>query len=423
MRRVVPSLTMCLLLVAIAFSSAEAEQGVKADLTLNPILPVFVGPVPISPPAVRFDEHATVHLAWLEKTGPVGAVKSVRIGQESKAVAIPVQVNPEALPPDAFHQAPGLATGKNDHVFVSWSTTNRSPGSLFASDLRVARSQDGGQTFHPPVQVNDDGLPISHTFEDMVAGNGSDLYVAWLDGRGKDQSGAAVLFGCSNNQGQTMGKNLTVDGMACPCCRPMVAVAPNGHLWVAWRKTFAGNVRDIVLAKSEDRGQTFSSPLLVHKDNWVFSACPHRGPSIGFDRFGRIYVGWYTEGTDEQPRLLVATSDDQGRTFSSPLSLHTSTTSLPDQMRMAVHPDGAVVAVWEEITGVRKRAVMRVSMDRGQHFGPLQVLSTGAKAEYPTVAIHDNGAVALSWTEHAFPMNRILLQRGMLTLTALTGQP
>lgn len=423
MRRVNSLLMICFLLLVVALTPAKAEREAEAGLTLGSILPVFVGPVPISPPAVRFDERASVHLAWLEKAGSVGAVKSVRIDKESKGVVTPVQVNPEALPPDAFHQAPGLATDADHHVFVSWSTANLTPGSLFASDLRVARSQDGGQTFEAPVQVNDDGLPISHTFEDMVAGNGSDLYVAWLDGRGKDQSGAALLFGCSKNQGQTMGKNLTVDGMACPCCRPMVAVAPNGHLWVAWRKTFAGNVRDIVLAKSEDRGQTFSSPLLVHKDNWIFSACPHRGPSVGFDRFGRIYVGWYTEGTDEQPRLLVATSDDQGRKFSSPLSLHTSTTSLPDQLRMAVHPDGAVVAVWEEITGVRKRAVMRVSMDRGQHFGPLQILSSGAKAEHPTVAIHDNGTVAVSWTEHTFPMNRILLQQGMLERAAMTGQP
>jgi hypothetical protein len=76
-----------------------------------------------------------VHLAWLEKTGPVGAVKSIRIEKESKAVATPVQVNPEAFPPDAFHQAPGLATGTGNHVFVSWSTANQAPGSLFASRI------------------------------------------------------------------------------------------------------------------------------------------------------------------------------------------------------------------------------------------------------------------------------------------------
>lgn len=57
---------------------------------------------------------------------------------------------------------------------------------------------------------------------------------------------------------------------------------------------------------------------------------------------------------------------------------------------------------------------MRVSMDRGQHFGPLQILSSGAKAEHPTVAIHESGSVAISWTEQAWPNNRIVLQQGRL---------
>ena len=80
----------CFLLLAAAFSSAEAEQETNAGLALDSILPVFAGPVPISPPAVRFDERGSVHLAWLEKSGSVGAVKSVRIGKDNKAVATPV---------------------------------------------------------------------------------------------------------------------------------------------------------------------------------------------------------------------------------------------------------------------------------------------------------------------------------------------
>lgn len=423
MRRVVSLLMVCFLLSAVALSPAETERQTEAGLTLGSIQPVFVGPVPISPPAVRFDERASVHLAWFEMAGSVGTVKTVRIGEGTTFPVRSVQVNPDTLSPDAIHQPPGLATAGENRVFVTWSTPNRTPGTMFASDLRLATSQDGGQTFEAPVQVNDDGQAIFHSFEDVLGGKGNDLYIAWLDPRGKDKSGAAAIFGCSRDQGRTIEKNLTIDPMACPCCRPMLAVAPNGDLWVAWRKTFDRNVRDVVVARSTDRGRTFSTPMRVHQDNWVFSACPHRGPSVGFDRHGRLYVGWYTEGTDEQPRLLVATSDDQGKTFSAPVSLHTSTTSLPDHLRIAVHPNGAVVAVWEEITGVRKRAVMRVSMDRGQHFGPLQPLSTGAKAEHPTVAIHASGAVAVSWTEHAFPMNRIVVQQGRLTLTAVTEQP
>lgn len=301
-------------------------------------------------------------------------------------------------------------------VALSWSTPNRTPGAMFASDLRVAASGDGGHTFTAPVQVNDDGSPISHTFEDLLRGPENDLYVMWLDGRGKDRSGAAVQFACSRDGGATFGPNMTVDGMACPCCRPMLAAAPDGSLWAVWRKTFDGNVRDIVVAQSVDRGQTFGSPHLVRKDHWVFSACPHRGPSLGFDRQGRLYVGWYTEGTDEQARIYLATSDDRAGTFTEPVSLHTSTNSLPDNLRLAVHPDGIVAAVWEEVTGVRKRVVLRLSTDRGKTFGPVIPLSAGAKAEHPTVAIDPSGRVALAWTEHAFPTNKIVVQEGRVDL-------
>ena len=173
-------------------------------------------------------------------------------------------------------------------------------------------------------------------------------------------------------------------------------------------------MRDIVVAHSSDQGRTFSSPTVVSRDEWVFDACPHRGPSIAFDGRGRLYIGWYTEGRDEQPRLLSATSDDQGTTFSTPVPLHAAATSLPDNLQMAAHPDGQVVAVWEEVTGVRKRVVMRMSIDRGHTFGPVLTLSSGSKAEHPTVAIHRSGKVAMGWTEHAFPHNKIMVQQGQL---------
>lgn len=384
---------------------------------------IVEGPQQVSPPAIQFDRTGRLHVAWFEKNGEIRAVRAVRVTDGGKAVGQTVQVNPNGGEPDALHQAPGLAAGLNGELYLTWSTPKTVPGAFFAADLRLARSLDGGVHFEPPIIVNDDSNPINHAFEHVQVGPTGEVYVAWLDNRGKEKSGGGTIFACSHDGGRTVGKNLTIDGMACPCCRPMMTTAPDGSLWVAWRKTFEGNVRDIVLAKSMDKGASFSEPILVKQDGWAFPACPHRGPSLAFDRFGRLYVGWYTEGTNEQPRLLFATSDDQGKSFSTPLSLHTSSTSLPDQLRIAVHPDGAVVAVWEEVTGVRKRAVMRVSLDRGQSFGPVQALSDGAKAETPTVAIHESGAVALSWTEHAWPNNRIVLQQGSLNLAKGQEQP
>jgi hypothetical protein len=278
----------------------------------------------------------------------------------------------------------------------------------------LVRSTDGGKTFESPVVVNDDGESIGHSFETIAAGSGDDVYVTWLDNRNKEKSGAGILFGRSRDAGSTIEPNVTLDGMACPCCRPASAIAPDAGVWLSWRKTFNDNVRDIVLDRAQDGKLTFSAPVLVHEDGWVFSACPHRGPSLGFDKLGRLYVAWYTEGVDETPRLMFATSDDEGKTFSAPILLHTSVNSLPDQLRMAVHPNGKIVAVWEEITGVRKRIVMRVSTDRGETFGAVRPVSGQAKAQNPTAAIHESGTVAISWNEHEWPHNRVVVRWGRL---------
>lgn len=79
MRRVVPLLLVCFLLLAVALSPAEAEWEAEAGLTLGSILPVFVGPVPISPPAVRFDGRGSVPLAsvgvsWIEHAFPMSRI-------------------------------------------------------------------------------------------------------------------------------------------------------------------------------------------------------------------------------------------------------------------------------------------------------------------------------------------------------------
>ncbi len=406
-------------MLACAFSAFTTEPTV-ADMADSAVQraakrTVVEGTYQLSPPSIQFDETGTLHLAWFEQNGETPTLKTARISDKGSVVGEFVQVNPMGGEPDALHQAPGLAVGKNNQLFMTWSTARK--GGMFASDLQLARSTDAGATFERPVSVNDDGQAISHSFESIAADRQGQVYLSWLDGRNKDKSGAGAIFACSRDSGKSIGANMTIDGMACPCCRPMMALAPNGSLWAAWRKTFDGNVRDVVLAKSVDQGRTFSEPILVQRDGWAFPACPHRGPSVAFDRLGRLYIGWYTEGTDEQPRLLFAVSDDEGKTFSKPVSLHTSSTSLPDQLRMAVHPDGAIVAVWEEVTGVRKRTVMRVSLDRGRTFGAVQVLSDGAKAETPAVAVHPNGTVALAWSEHAWPHNRLVVQMGTLGRT------
>ncbi|HEX2055027.1 MAG TPA: sialidase family protein, partial [Nitrospiraceae bacterium] len=215
-------------------AGASALAGPESDqaLLLESKRIVLETTTQISPPAIQFSGRDTIRLAWFEKNGTNNEVKLARLTDGNQAPALTITVNRPGQGPAAIHQAPGLAVGREGSVFVTWSASNKGAGGLFASDLLLARSTDGGVTFVEPAMVNDDGKPISHTFEDLLIGPDGNVYLSWLDGRAKDRSGAAAFFACSQDQGRSIGKNVMIDGMACPCCRPAVASAPDGTIWV-----------------------------------------------------------------------------------------------------------------------------------------------------------------------------------------------
>jgi hypothetical protein len=268
--------------------------------------------------------------------------------------------------------------------------------------------------------VNDDGQVINHTFDAMHVAPDGAVHVAWIDGReGKKEPGTFAAK--STDQGRTISKNLKVDENTCVCCRAALATSFDGVVYLAWRKIFEGNVRETVVSRSTDGGETFSPPAIVGSDRWVYPACPHRPASLGVDRRGRLYVVWYTEGADETPAVYLAYSDDQGRTFSRKRQLNHSKGTFPDHPQMAVDPEGRVIVVWEEQSPVRREVVVSHSIDRGESFGtPLKLNEKNGQT--PTVAVNKHGTVVMGWKEHAMPAHRLVLQTMQLAPVKIVAE-
>ena len=193
------------------------------------------------------------------------------------------------------------------------------------------------------------------------------------------------------------------------CCRTSLTSGPDGTLYVAWRKILPGDVRETVVAHSLDGGRTFSAPVVVGQDQWVFQGCPHRPASMGVDRHDRLYVVWYTEGSDETPAVYLAYSDDHGVTFSRKQKLNISKGTFPDHPQMAVDPEGRILVVWEEQSPVRREVVVSLSYDRGQSFTSPQKVND-KKGQTPAVAVNAQGTAVLAWIEHAMPGHKMVMQ-------------
>ncbi len=98
----------------------------------------------------------------------------------------PVQVN--AVAEDAEFNGenrPKIIVADNGTVLLSWTTKT---SNRFTGEIRFSRSTDGGRSFEPPRTVNDDGLAIGHRFDSLFLTDTGKLYVIWIDKRDLEAS-------------------------------------------------------------------------------------------------------------------------------------------------------------------------------------------------------------------------------------------
>jgi hypothetical protein len=381
--------------------AAELKRGARSELKH----PASGHEAILTGAALAVAPDGGVLVAWAAPEEHVNHLYVARLGDGEP---VRLRVNPPELAVDSLHQSPRLAVGPGGEIYLTWSSAKPKPeGVLFASDLRLSRSLDGGRTFTGHLRVNED-RPISHSFDGLAVADDGTVLVSWLDARAGG-SNATTYVARVVEQGSRVEGIVDAGADACVCCRVDMARGPGQTVSVLWRKVFAGDIRDMVLSASRDGGRSFDPPALVHADGWHITACPHRGGAIGVDGRGRVYASWYSEGKEFRPDLFFAMSTD-GRRFEPRRRIHTSTTSIPDHARMAVDRDGRAIVVWEDSTAVRRRILLRYTLDGGRTLSPVQTLSTAIKAWEPDIAVQREGAFVVAWHEERFPSVTTVIQ-------------
>jgi hypothetical protein len=374
-----------------------------------------VDKVPASPRALRLDSARAVSRTTGVGRAPMFAVSPKGVealawisaaggGTDGRLVISANQLPPvilgDSLGPIEAHgeSPPKLVYGGDGALNAIYVVAKVVPGRRFPlAALRFTRSSDDGRTWSAPVTVTDDSVFGSHNFHALHASGDGTLYVTWLDGRAGGGKSAAYIAR-STDGGKSWSRNVRIaSGEACPCCRTAIATAGDGTLYVGWREVMTGNVRDIVVAKSDDKGATWSRPNRVNADDWMFDGCPHAGPSLQVDSLGRLHVAWWT-GKEGSAGVYYARSDDGGATFTELESLGVAKFSRPAHVQLAVR-DSLVAVTWDDGTREPSQVVSRVSRDGGTTFSPVVALSDPARLSgYPVLAMLADG-FSVAWSE------------------------
>jgi hypothetical protein len=372
------------------------------------------------PTAAADARSGAAYVTWVADSAGTPGVYLARLDADGRPGAA-VRVNDVPGDASTHDQAPPqVAVGPRGEVYVAWQKSTPAPGRAHpTSNLRFARSEDGGRTFAPAVTVNDDagGRPSSHTFHNLAVAPDGSVHVSWIDGRERDRAraergavaapagahaghggeaglpGSQIRVARSADGGRTFGPEAVVDGDVCPCCRTSLAVGPDGAVYVAWRKVFPGDVRDVVVARRGPGEAAFSAPQRVHADGWVFPGCPHAGPSVAVDGAGRVHVAWYT-GKEGRQGLWRAVSEPGALRFGAPTALLTGAWVPPSQARVAAADDGVWIA-WED----RRAETPTLHAARVDGAGRLRTMAgSGARGALPDLAAA-GGSVLLAWED------------------------
>jgi hypothetical protein len=298
---------------------------------------------------------------------------------------------------------PVLAFAPNGTLYYSALVYDMSFPNYTPSGVAVAVSRDGGTTWTAPVMLHYESS--NNFFNDkqwIAAGANGDVYVSWTMFKSNKPSGylsSNIVMSVSHDFGASWTDPMPVSDAAHPYDQgSSVAVAPDGTVYVAYEGSQAGDPSkdQVVLARSTDRGQTFTTTEL-----------------------GRVYddVGCYPLN---QAQGRARLSFEQFRLNSYP--------------SLAIDPGtGAMAIVWTDdqnnpgcaagaasFSGSTSNQVKLVTSTNGIFWSAPRIITTGGDKAFPAVAANAGRTVVGYYTRNFSPTPTATdhaCQRGFLDTT------
>lgn len=433
---------MLAILLAAGCASDPSERTESAAAASAPLLklskPHQLAPEDGSNPTTAVDPRSgAVYIAWGQevpgtatdpgkRADPVVQVLVARSDDKGLSFGPPIRAN--ALGDRAQSSTvspPQVAVGRQGDVFVLYEHHGPAPGDWYGGEgwyagrslLRLARSQDKGETFSAPIEIGGEAVEGERTTIDMLnlfAAPDGDVFVSWLDFRETmvyliahqkppppdERTATQLRVARSTDGGRSFNRSVLVSKPTCECCGTRVAQGSSGPLYATTRgasRELKGSydaVRDHFVSASHDDGASWSDPVKFHDDRFKVSSCPDITAGLAVDSKGRVHAAWYT-GTERNPGVQYARSDDQGKSFSAPLALLTDEWIPYADVKLAIDATDHAWVAFEDRRGEQDVIQLsRISPD-----GKLS-LSTAWPGTAPDIAAWGENAI-VTWAAQA----------------------
>jgi hypothetical protein len=297
----------------------------------------------------------------------------------------------------SWADAPSVLRLRNGTLVANWFVTTREE--IEAYNLLMSYSKDDGQTWAPEFKPHGDATETQHGFATLFE-NGGGVGLVWLDGRDMSnnttdpEGGVMTLRYTSFDAAWKQAADVEINARVCECCQTAAAVTPDGVI-TAFRDRSDKEIRDIVVSRLE--AGRWTSPQVVHADNWEIASCPVNGPALSA-RGRELVTAWFN-AKDDQGHAFAAFSSDAGRTWGPPVRLDEGESLGHVDVEML--DDGSAAVSWVEFADGRQRFMVRRVGRNGSRSAPVVIAGAGEAGRvsgYPRMARHGNELV-FAWSE------------------------
>ena len=293
---------------------------------------------------------------------------------------------------------PKIAFGPDNHVVISYTQPLARP---YTGEIRMLRSDDGGNMFSAPFTVHQDRQVITHRFESLAFDARGVLHTVWIDkrdqvlaargssseGKRGNYRGAAIYRNESRDGGRSFGPDLKLADHSCECCRIALAPATGGGIAAMWRHVFAPNIRDHAFALL---GEAVTLPVRASFDEWKLDACPHHGPGLAAAAGGGFHAVWFGEKAG-RPAVRYGRLAADGAPLGEARVLPDARAEHADVLAAGSH----VVVAWRSYDGEVTRLRAWISSDGGNSFSLRDLASSGEESDHPRLIAAPDGIIAL----------------------------
>jgi hypothetical protein len=354
-------------------------------------------------PQVAVDGAGNIYAVWQDDTATNSNILFSRSNDGGATFSPPLNVSQSSG--SSFN--PLISVDRQGAINVVW--INDAPGN---NDIFFSRSTDGGTTFSAPLNLSND--PADSLSPQLAVDGSGNINVVWES----DNITFGVLFSHSTDGGATFSPPLDLATNTAGSFGAQLALAADGSINVAWEDD-SNTGSTISYSRSSDNGATFSAPK-----NLSGTLGNSFESQIAVDAGGNIDV-LFADSTPGNFDIFFSRSTDHGATFSSPKNLsHSPTNSL--HAHLAVDATGGIYAAWEENVAIdagNRDIFFTRSSDSGANFSaPANLSNSFGNSRNACLIVDATGAINLSWEDDTPGLTNIFFTRSQDAGATFTPQ-